>query len=244
MGDDMKIASINLRVNVEVDGQNGWPYRKEHMIAFIKKENFDVIGCQEAFLDMVEDLKEGLSDLYEIIYVPRDDRGEGTPVLYKKELLVIEQQTFWLTETENTESMIEGSHFPRIVTFVRFKDFLFFNTHLDYASDDVCLKQAKHLVRIIQKVNRTNEKVMVTGDFNMHPDSKTIQYMLNHFKSDYKEESINQLTFHGFSEQTQGKPIDYIFYSNGMKTKDFTIHYHQSKTYLSDHYPISVRMIK
>lgn len=236
----MKVASINLRVNVEVDGKNGWPYRKDDMTRFIKKESFDIIGCQEAFLDMVSDLQEGLRDTYDMMYMPRDSRGESTPVLYKKELKVIETKTFWLTDTEDVESMIDGSHFPRIVTYVKFQDFLFFNTHLDYASDDVCLKQAKHLMRIIHHLNQKNQKVIVTGDFNMHPNSKTIEFMMTHFLTDYKDHATDQLTFHGFTHITKGEPIDYIFYSKGVKTHDFKIHHHESIHYLSDHYPISV----
>lgn len=239
----MKIASINLRVNVEVDGLNSWPYRRDQMIHFIKKESFDIIGCQEAFLDMVEDLKIGLSDMYDMIYLPRDKRGESTPVLYRKGTKIIESKTYWLTDTPQVESMIEGSHFPRIVTYVKFPDFLFFNTHLDYASDEVCLKQAKHLIRIINQVNRKLEKVIITGDFNSHPNSKTIKFMMTHYQSDYQEHQTDQLTFHGFSQLTKGEPIDYIFYSKDVKTHQFKIHHHESINYLSDHYPISVKII-
>ncbi len=230
----MKVASINLRINVASDGKNAWPHRKDLMMSFIKEQNFDIIGCQEASPDMVKDLMEGLSDLYDVVFVPRDERGEGVPVFYKKEQSILETKTYWLSDDENHISMVEGSHFPRIVTFVRFQDLLFFNTHLDYASDDVCLKQAKHLVRIIYKI-RKDEDVIITGDFNTHPKSKTISYMLQHFKSNHHD---GLATFHGFTDQKEGEPIDYIFYLTDKKTSSVMLH--DFPKYVSDHYPISM----
>ena len=61
-GEIMYIASINLRISVDIDKENNWVYRKKSMINFIKEQNFDVIGCQEASPMMVNDLKEELSD--------------------------------------------------------------------------------------------------------------------------------------------------------------------------------------
>jgi endonuclease/exonuclease/phosphatase family metal-dependent hydrolase len=183
---------------------------------------------------MVKDLMEGLSDLYQVIFVPRDERGEGVPVLFKIEYNSLETKTYWLSDDENKISMVEGSHFPRIVTFVRFNDLLFFNTHLDYASDDVCLKQAQHLVRIIHNI-RKDEDVIITGDFNTHPKSKTISYMLKHFKSNHHERLA---TFHGFTEQKEGEPIDYIFYLTDKKTSSVMLH--DRPKGVSDHYPISM----
>lgn len=230
----MKIASINLRINVVVDGMNAWPHRKDRMISFIKEQAFDIIGCQEASPDMVKDMMEGLSNLYDVIFVPRDERGEGVPVFYKKVQNILETKTYWLSDEEDKVSMVEGSHFPRIVTFVRFDDLLFFNTHLDYASDDVCLKQVKHLLRIIHKI-RKDEDVIITGDFNTHPKSKTISYMLQHFKSNHHD---GLATFHGFIDQKEGEPIDYIFYVTHKKTSDIILHDHPKC--VSDHYPISM----
>lgn len=237
----MHIASINLRINVDVDQENSWVYRKQKMIDFIKEKDFDVIGCQEASEDMVLDLKEGLSDLYEIIFQPRDNRKEGTPILYKKEMVVLNQGTFWLSETPDQESIVEGSHFPRICTYARFKEFIFFNTHLDYVSDDVCLIQAKHLVENIQFLSKEENSIILTGDFNMHPTSKTIQYMNKYYIHDYQHQNINQLTFHGNKDIVKGEPIDYIFHTTNLKTSKLTIHYNKDKgIYLSDHYPISL----
>ncbi len=242
-GDHMHIASINLRIIAEVDRENNWVYRKNRMIDFIKEKSFDVIGCQEASPLMLNDLKEGLNDLYEFIFMPRDSRGEGTPVLYKKEMKPVEHGSFWLSNTPEKESIVEGSHFPRVCTYVKFKDFIFFNTHLDYVSDDVCLVQANYLIENIKRIAKDEEHILVTGDFNVHPSSKTIQFMNKHLVHDYKENNPNQLTFHGYTHEVKGEPIDYIFHTKKVVTSKFMIHRHQdSDKFLSDHYQISAHV--
>lgn len=240
-GEIMYIASINLRINVDIDKENSWVYRKKSMIDFIKEQKFDVIGCQEASPLMVQDLQDGLSDFYHFIFQPRDARGEGTPILYKKDLNFLEQGTFWLSDTPDKESIVKGSHFPRICTYARFNDFIFFNTHLDYVSDDVCLIQANHLIDSIKKITNSEGKIIVTGDFNVYPQSQTIQKMNQYFTHDYKNDDVNKLSFHGFTEEIKGDPIDYIFHTKNIKTSNLTIHRNKEKgKYLSDHYPISV----
>ena len=238
----MYIASINLRIHVASDLENAWPNRRDAIIKFIRQERFDIIGCQEASNDMVNDLMKGLSDEYHVIFQTRDDRGEGVPILYLKTHEKIEDKTYWLSNTPEKLSMVDGSHFPRIVTMVRFNQLVFFNTHLDYASDDVCLEQAKYLLQVIEKETKQEDKVIITGDFNVHPDSKTITFMTQYLHHIFQSEDDNQLTYHGFSEKTEGKPIDYIFYSNDIDVSESTIHHHTTQPFLSDHYPISARI--
>lgn len=244
----MHIASINLRIDVPVDGKHQWMYRKDQMIDFILNETFDVIGMQEAGPGMFEDLLQGLSHHYQLIYQGRDSRGEGTPIAIHKSLQVLESGTLWLTDTPEVESTIKGSNFPRIVTYAKIggtTPFYLFNTHLDYSSDEVCHRQADHLIKIIQKINQQNLPYIITGDFNQYPDSLTISSLKNTHQSIYDSMKPYPLTFHGFSENVDGEPIDYIFLSDAWMIQTSTIHRHQEKgKYLSDHFPISIQITK
>ncbi|OHE53556.1 MAG: hypothetical protein A2558_05360 [Tenericutes bacterium RIFOXYD2_FULL_35_11] len=223
--------------------ENAWPYRKERMINFVLKQGFDVIGFQEASPLMVDDLKSGLSDVYDVIFQPRDERGEGTPIFYKKGLRPSMSGTKWLTETPDISSNLKGSHFPRIVTYARFNDFIFFNTHLDYASDEICLRQSEILVDLINQIKDQDEPMVLTGDFNMEPNSKTITFMKSRFKTFYEEAAEDLLTYHAFSDRILGQPIDYIFFTPQVLPHDFKIYHHEVKgVYISDHYPISFHM--
>ncbi|RJX26633.1 MAG: hypothetical protein C4537_01945 [Acholeplasma sp.] len=244
----MHIASINLRIDVTVDGIHQWIYRRKAMMEFILKEEFDVIGMQEAGPGMFHDLISGLGDHYQIIYQGRDERGEGTPVAIKKDLPILKQGTLWLTDTKEVESTIPGSHFPRIVTFVHIggsTPFYFFNTHLDYASDDICKTQALHLLKIIKQVNQEHLPYVITGDFNQYPDSMTIKTLKKSHQSIYDSMNGYPLTFHGFSDKKEGLPIDYIFLSDQWLIKNSMVHHHKNQgIYLSDHYPISIQITK
>ncbi len=244
----MQIASINLRIDVPVDGQRSWAYRKDSMIDFILHENFDIIGMQEAGPGMFKDLVDGLSHEYQLIYQGRDSRGEGTPIAVHKHLPILDKGTLWLTDTPFVESTIKGSHFPRIVTYAKIGGsfpFYFFNTHLDYASDDVCHQQAEYLMKIIQLINKDQLPYMITGDFNQYPDSRTISFLKESHQTLYDAMEVPPLTFHGFSDQIKGQPIDYIFLSDAWVIEGSNVHHHKKESiYLSDHYPISINVRK
>ncbi len=244
----MQIASINLRIDVPVDGTRAWTYRKDAMIDFILQEKFDVIGMQEAGPGMYQDLIEGLSHEYQLIYQGRDSRGEGTPIAIHKRLPLLDYGTRWLTDTPHVESTIPGSHFPRIVTYAKIGGdipFYLFNTHLDYASDDICHQQANHLMKIIHHINQDHLPYVITGDFNQYPDSLTITSLRKSHQTLYDAMETPPLTFHGFSDDIVGQPIDYIFLSDQWTIESPKVHHHKKQArYLSDHYPISINVRK
>lgn len=238
-----QVLSFNLRVNTDHDGPYAWRYRMPHVFRFLDQNKSDIMGFQEVTPDMYQDLKKHLKD-YITFGTPRDAHGEATPVFIRKDRFdVVESKTLWLSETNEKESKIEGSHFARIVTYVILREndkmIVYFNTHLDYASDEVCKKQAIILSRIIDDViKRYACEFILSGDFNTDPYSKTIQYMNQHYHSIY-EETPHQLTFHGFTHQTKGLPIDYFFMSKHVRTSAFQVDVKQPiGNFLSDHYPL------
>jgi endonuclease/exonuclease/phosphatase family metal-dependent hydrolase len=243
---NIKIMSFNIRIDVAVDGINAWPYRKKHVLAFIKEQNPDLIGIQEAGPHMVETLKTHL-EAYDLYVMPRDAHGESTPVLIKKNLFkVLESQTIWLTNTPHVESNIKGSNHPRIATYLVLenndgKRLNFFNTHLDYTGDETTLKQVMYLHDYIKNVEKKySSHTVICGDFNSYPETKTVQYLEQFYQSCFDEKS-HRLTFHGFTHETKGKPIDYILFSKQLLSSQFTVYDHTKKDlFLSDHYPISI----
>lgn len=244
---NIQIMSFNIRIDVLVDGKHAWPYREKHVLSFIEEQKPDLIGIQEAGPHMVTSLKHHLKD-YDIYVLARDERGESTPVLVKKNVFkVIESRTIWLTDTPHVPSNIEGSNHPRIATYLVLetkdgKKINFFNTHLDYTGDEVTLKQVKHLHHYIQKIeSKYQSHTIITGDFNSYPETKTVKYLEQFYHSCFHDELTHELTFHGFSDKKDGKPIDYILYSKDFHASHFNIHHHEmDEQYLSDHYPITI----
>ena len=248
-GEDMKqysILSFNIRVDVPSDGINAWPNRKKNVISFIKERNDDIVGIQEAGPHMYQGLKDELNN-YQAFGLGRDSRGESTPVFVKKGLKVIESNTIWLTNTPYIESTIEGSNHPRISTYVvieleQGKHIALFNTHLDYTGDQTTLIQTKYLINFVKQIEeKYQSQIIICGDFNSYPETKTIQLLEKTYQSCYQERHRHQLTFHGFSDLKEGEPIDYIFFSQtiSMNTFEIITHHHQNP-YLSDHYPIAI----
>ena len=138
----LNVLSFNLRINVAVDGKHAWDYRKDDVFRFLNQNQYDIMGFQEPGPGMYQELKENLKG-YDAFGFARSDGGEYTPIFIKKGLFeVVKSETFWLTDTPFIESKIDGSHFPRIATYVLLKlspdRFLtIFNTHLDYANDNI-----------------------------------------------------------------------------------------------------------
>lgn len=240
-----KVLSFNLRINAPVDGLNSWDYRKQKVMTYLGAHDFDIIGLQEAGPTMYQELKTHMSD-YDLFGHGRGMDHEAVPILVKKgKYQILESKTLWLSETPLVESRVIGSLFPRIVTYVVIRDneqkiISFFNTHLDYISDEVCTNQAKILSQIIDQVTHQYQcPFILVGDFNQNPDSQTIRYLSSKYQNIYHEEDRISLTFHNFTNNTKGLPIDYFFYSHQLIDDSFEIVHHQeSNFFLSDHYPL------
>ena len=241
----LNVLSFNLRINVAVDGKNAWDYRKDQVFQFLNQKKFDVMGFQEPGPGMYLELQESLSD-YESFGIPRSDGGEYTPIFIKKGLFeVVETETFWLTDTPYVESKIDGSHFPRIATYVVLKlspnRFLtIINTHLDYANDDIIYNQLEYVYRMIKVLEiKYRTEIILMGDFNTKLDSTGIQFLSTKYHQVFDHKKHLGLTYHAFSDEIEGLPIDYIFFSNAVHLEKFEIIHHEKKgEYLSDHYPL------
>jgi len=246
----MHILSFNLRVNVSVDGKHAWPYRKDAVIKFLKKEDFDIIGLQEVTPDMYQDLLYALPH-YHFIYQPRDTYGEAAPLLVKKDIFeIIEENTFWLTDTPYVQSKLDGSAFHRTASYAILKSrnghmFAIFNTHLDYLEGHTIYHQTAYLYEMMKSLAEKHQaSFILTGDMNQHPSDLAIKFLSSYLESCYQKDSDFGLTYHGFTKNETGLPIDYIFYSKDLVSSMFKIHHHTSDIFLSDHYPISLILKK
>lgn len=257
---DIKVMTFNLRINVAIDGENAWPNRVDSVIKTIRQSEAVIIGTQELSLSMIIDLQKKLT---EYNWVGEGRRGglndELSAVFYRKDIFkVIDSGTFWLSENpEIPGSQSWDSSLPRICTWAKLKhvegkEVYFFNTHLDHISFDARLNGLKVIVeKILLKEKENRLPVILTGDFNVDPDSEEIEYLKNiknHnliINSVYDEclSRINGIfgcTFHDFKGGKVGKPIDYIFVSSDIKIKDLFINRNRiNGRYPSDHYPVS-----
>ncbi|MGE5419163.1 MAG: endonuclease/exonuclease/phosphatase family protein [Chloroflexota bacterium] len=260
--DSISVMTLNVRYDNPRDSINAWPNRAKHVCDFITDESPDVLGMQEVLSSQYNYLDSMLTD-YASVGVGRDDGlkgGEMNPVFYRKDRFdLIRTITFWLSDTpEFPGSKAWGSSLPRVVTWMELADrdthdhFYFFNTHFAHDSDSARIMSSKVLLDRVSEI-AAGFPFVITGDFNMEPDSKGYSILTG------PEESVSLLrdsyfiseekpygpayTFNGFSDKPGSGRIDYIFVKNGTKVLGHkTIIHKDGNVFLSDHWPVIARI--
>ena len=255
------VMTFNIRLNLVSDGINAWPNRKEMATSMIKFYAPHIFGVQEALSEQVKDLEDRLPE-YAWIGVGRDDGMEGgefMAIYYLKDRFeLLDQATFWLSETPDKPGKGWDAAWIRVVTWGHYKDlytgktFYHFNTHLDNRGEQARQEGSKLLLEKIQVIAGL-EPIIVTGDFNAGPDSRPYEILTSGaddkgFKlSDSKVISQSphhgsKRTFNGFdleSLKTETGPIDYIFVQNRIEVlKHATLSDTFDGHFPSDHMPV------
>ena len=126
----INVISFNIRYPNPNDGIHYWDNRKELVSSIIQFYDADIIGVQEAHRRQLDELTAALPE-YDWFGVCRTD-GSNDPVpdnefsaiLYRRDrLAILDGNTFWLSLTpDKVASVGWDAAFPRIVTWVKFKD--------------------------------------------------------------------------------------------------------------------------
>ena len=250
-GQEIAVLSYNVRYNSSGDGLDLWELRKTELIEQIKQLDPMSFGVQEATLTQMKDLEAGLPD-YDYVGVGRDDggtKGEFSAIFYKSsEMKVLEENTFWLSETPEKVSVGWDAALPRICTYAKFelmaskKQFWHFNTHFDHMGETARTESAKLIVSKIADLVSSGDAVVLSGDFNAEPYEKPI-LVLNHSFEDPADRVKLQGpvgTFSGFQlDAPLDRRIDYIFTKN-MEVKTYR-HLDTKRAngrWISDHLPV------
>jgi endonuclease/exonuclease/phosphatase family metal-dependent hydrolase len=88
---------------------------------------------------------------------------------------------------------------------------------------------------VVQAAKRNNIPTIIVGDFNLSPDSPSIQYMNKHFRNLITEYSI-KTTRPDFNDgiDVGNNIVDYIFVSDSIAVHNFAV----VQTDISDHLPL------
>lgn len=251
---NVKVMSYNIRLDVASDGDNRWDLRKDKVAGLMNYYEPDFIGGQEVTHPQLEYLVNNLNG-YSYIGVGRDDgktKGEYSNIFYKKDKYeVLQQSTFWLSPTPDSISKGWDAAIVRVCTYGLFKDkktkqfFWVFNTHFDHVGKTARLESAKLIVQKIEALNSKNYPVILTGDFNSHPEDAPMQHIAGKMQN---ARAISKLVYgpadtwnaFRFNEKLNGT-IDYIFVSNNKKisvAKFASITDSYDLKYPSDHLPV------
>jgi endonuclease/exonuclease/phosphatase family metal-dependent hydrolase len=254
----LKLMTYNIRLDIESDGENKWSKRKEFLTSQIQFYEPDVFGIQEAKPNQVIDIATILPQ-YNHIGIGRDGLGQGesSNIFYKKDRFqLLENSTFWLSETPDKISKGWDAAFNRVCTYALFKDlktktsFWVFNTHLDHMGELAKTKGIQLILSKIANLNTQKYPVFFIGDFNSKPAENRIislkKEMLDTREISEEKPFGPQGTFNGFKfNEPVTELIDYVFISKNrlFKVKKYAI-LSDSKDmkYPSDHFPVYVEI--
>lgn len=252
----LNLGTYNIRYDFEHDGDNQWKYRKKHIFEQLKEANLDIIALQEVLHQPLQTFLE-LED-YDYFGVGRDDgsqAGEYNPIFYRADKYRrLDQGVIWLSKTPDVPSKDWNSGCNRILTYLKLEDkqtcvrFLVLNTHLDNASEDARINQAKIIIDFIENYSQ-GLPLVLCGDFNAYPDSEVIHYLEMNLKNGHKIANYisgPEGTYNDFSHDKKAcefKKIDYIFVGNKFKISHIATHDIQFQgKYISDHFMITAQM--
>ncbi len=212
----------------------------------------DSLGVQEINSFWVEDSKKLLPQ-YEYYGVKRggdenEQKSEMNGIYYLKDKYnLLESETFWISETPEKESKYKDAGCYRICSYVVLENkltgftYIHMNTHFDNSSVQAQNLGGKLVAEYADKLTKKyeNAPIVITGDFNQYSNGESVK-LLNDKGFINANNGDKTPTYHGWGENSHTEPIDYIFV-RGFETADYKAHTNTGeKTYISDHYMISV----
>jgi len=231
-GQQLRVASYNVRYDNPGDSLDNWKYRKDIIGKQILFHDFDIFGTQEGLYHQLQDLSERLPN-YEYIGVGRDDgknKGEYAAIFYKTEMFqLLDKGDFWLSQDTSQPNKGWDAVLPRICSWGKFRvkstgfTFFFFNVHFDHVGVVARKESAKLILARIEKL-AGDTPTLLTGDFNVDQNSDSYLVLNN---SDILTDAYDKAllkygpegTFNGFKINTRSESrIDHIFV-----TKDFSV---------------------
>lgn len=253
----IRIMSYNIPMgNILVtdgNGRNTWENRCAVIHQYLNDVAPDLLGMQEPVRQELCDILRGIPN-YAMVGTARNngaESGEYTAIIYRTDRFrVLDTGNYWLTETPDVHSKVEGSSHYRIATWAYMEDlhsgarFLITNTHLSYDSQPVRQAQIRVVKQHMLDLNKKFGKDLphyFTGDFNMKDTEDNYTYVLNWkiLLRDMWTSSRRRKHYSTGSKAPTGR-IDYIY-----ATKNVTSTYAQwdnRKTpdgfWMSDHDPL------
>lgn len=242
------VISSNIRFSTTDDGAHRWENRCRLLARILLSHRPVIVATQEGREPQLRELAQLLSPLRLV--------ADGRPWIAERmypcifvdpsSVEVYENGDFWLSETPLTPGSVSfESAFPRLCSWahvgMRGQKFLVASTHLDHVLDETRNKQAAVLVEQLRRLLLPGEKILLMGDFNDEPTSKTrsiIQRGLPELSDPWKKSE--ESSHHPFSGTCPaGARIDWILLSSAIEVEDiFLEKSNEQGQWPSDHFPV------
>ena len=245
---ELKVISFNIRCCDDKDG-NSIKERAPRLAKITSAYDADIIGFQEYTVPWEQEIASFYKD-YEMFNKYRSVHElEGAPILWKKGMFeCLDKGYFWLSDTPEVESRGWDALFNcwRICEYVTLKHiesgkvFTYMNTHYGFG-DKGQVDSSRLIYDYSKKIS--NFPTLITGDFNMTPDSQGYAEMVKHF-TDVNAVTANdrRTTYHEYG-RVDNAHIDYCFIDDkikpiSLKLIDETV----DGKFPTDHYGLFVRL--
>ncbi len=222
----LKVVSFNIR-NCNDPNGNSVCERAPRLYKVLEPIKPDLIGFQEYKQHWKEHINKYFSHEYDMLINWRSSNydEESVPILWRKDKFEkTSDGCFWLSDTPNVESRgwDEIYNCYRICSYVVLKDkvtqktFTFLNTHFGFGDNGQVA--SSNLIADFSAKHKT-DPIIITGDFNMTPNSPGYKKMVEYFV-DVNTATVcnNMSTYHGYEPQKNTDLlIDYCFISKSVK---------------------------
>lgn len=216
----LRVMSYNIRIGMGFDMQTDLLNEVGDVIA---KINPDFVGLQEVdsvaerslWVDQMSELAKK-TNMYPV-FAPATERSKG---LYGIGALCKE------APLTCRNIPLPGAEEPRAFLLLEFKDYVLCNTHLSLDEES----RLKSIELITEVAKSYNKPLLITGDFNMIPNSKEFNRMCEDWQL------LSNPSIKTFPSNRPEERLDYIFGSKG-----FTFNVHKDMVIdvmASDHLPI------
>ncbi len=245
------IISSNIRFSTHDDGSHAWPLRKKILAGIYHQYSPLLIGTQEGRKPQLHELKLLLSG-YALADTHRNWLAERMyPCIFYNERTVrlLKSGDFWLSLTPEIDgSSSFDSMFPRLCTWVHIevagRELLVFNTHLDHVQPSTRESQIEVLCTQVKRINTKNLPIIIMGDFNDSPESRTRKIIYDYFDSIRDDwSSREEASHHPFTGlNPDGQRIDWILHNLEEKAQLHLDKQSDNGTWPSDHFPLIAKL--
>lgn len=259
-GNEIRLASYNIRYNAAADAENGdgWDDRKAAVAEMILSHDIDIAGTQEGDQHQLDDLL-ALMPGYDCIRHPYGGKNgdlHNCATFYRRDRFeVLDEGTFWYSETPDVKSLGWDATDLRICNWGKFRDkrsgreFYLFNSHFYWRLKEAKRNSGRVLCDKVRQI-AGDAAIICTGDFNSTDDSPQIADIRSLLGDAYR---LSEQAPSG-PEKTdlgggnfQGAPkarIDYVFVNGRVKvlTYDVPEDVRENGHYPSDHLPVMCRL--
>lgn len=240
------VRSMNMTEQKELDV---WENRRDACCAMINHYRPVMMGVQECARSQRDYIKRKCRG-YDVLGISKDsdEDGEQTCIFYLEDsITVLKSGTFWLTDTPDRLSKLDGHYHYRTATWIKAlhkstnKVFYHINTHLDNCGNDFRSVELEIILDFVKK-NCADNPVVMTADWNENDEHSLFNDLYRTFKNARFAAGVSDrgATFNNFGANTDYLRIDHVFYKDFTSCSKFAADRHawSGHAYISDHYPV------